>query len=80
MVQLGVSCQVGVTVDLLGHGRVVQVIVVVKHLGFVDTAHGIEFVFTFSFGIGSALLQIPRPYPAHVKKSDQDNDQSKQGH
>ena len=80
MVQLGVSCQVGVTVDLLGHGRIVQVIVVVKHLGFVDTAHGIEFVFTFSFGIGSALLQMLALFPAHVKKSDQDNDQSKQGH
>ena len=80
MVQLGVSCQVGVTVDLLGHGRVVQVIVVIKHLGFVDTAHGIKFVFTFSFGIGSALLQMLALFPAHVKKSNQDNDQSKQSH
>ena len=79
MVQLGVSCQVGVTVDLLGHGRVVQVIVVIKHLGFVDTAHGIEFVFTFSFGIGSALLQMLALF-APIKKSDHDNDQSKDGH
>ena len=69
MVQLGVSCQVGVTVDLLGDGRVVQVIVVVKHLSFVDTGHGIEFVFTFGLGIGSALLQMLALFPAHIKKS-----------